>query len=223
MLQDSSLGGGGASQVALVIKNPPASARDIRDARLIPGSGWSPGEGNGNPFQYSCLENPIEEPGSLPSTGSRRVRHNWATEHTAHTPWKVKYSSVAGIQGLALSGQVRRVTDWSIASNRSRRGSYDFTHAWLLGKDPDAGKDWRQEKGMTEDEIVGWHHWLDGHEFKQAPGVGDGQGGLMCCSPWGRKESDMTERLNWLTEVERMQAYISESSQLEGSYIVDLL
>ena len=69
---------------------------------------------------------------------------------------------------------------------------------WLIWKDPDAGKDWRQEeKGMTEDEIVGWHHWLDGHEFELAPGVGDGQGGLVSCNPWGRKESDMTEWLNW--------------------------
>ena len=56
---------------------------------------------------------------------------------------------------------------------------------WLVGKDPDAGKDWRQEeKGMTEDEMVGWHHRLDGHEFEQAPGAGDGQGSLGCCSPW---------------------------------------
>ena len=70
----------------------------------------------------------------------------------------------------------------------------------LIGKDPDAGRDWRQEgKGMTEDETVGWHHWLSGHEFEQAPGDGDGQGGLTCCSPWGRKESDTTERLNKLT------------------------
>ena len=69
---------------------------------------------------------------------------------------------------------------------------------WLIGKDPDAGKDSRQEeKGMTEDEMVRWHHWLDGHKFEQAPGVGDGQGSLACCSPWGCKESDMTERLNW--------------------------
>ena len=69
---------------------------------------------------------------------------------------------------------------------------------WLTGKDPDAGKDWRQkDKGTTEDEIVGWHHWLDGHEFEQALGVGDGQGSLACCSPWGGKESDMTDRLNW--------------------------
>ena len=69
----------------------------------------------------------------------------------------------------------------------------------LIGKDSNAGKDWRQEeKGVTEDEMAGWHHQLDGHEFEQAPGVGDvGQGSLACCSPWGCKESDMTEQLNW--------------------------
>ena len=69
---------------------------------------------------------------------------------------------------------------------------------WLIGKDPDVRKDWRpEEKGTTEDEMVGWHHWLNGHEFKKALGVGDGQGGLVCCSPWGHKELDMTEWLNW--------------------------
>ena len=69
---------------------------------------------------------------------------------------------------------------------------------WLSGKDPDAGQDWRQkEKGTTENEMVGWHRWLNGHEFEQAPGVGDGQGSLECCSPWGCKESDTAERLNW--------------------------
>ena len=69
---------------------------------------------------------------------------------------------------------------------------------WLTGKEPDAGNDWRQEeKGMTEDEMVEWHHWLDGHEFEQAPGVGDGQGNLECFSPWGHQESDTTEWLNW--------------------------
>ena len=68
---------------------------------------------------------------------------------------------------------------------------------WLLGKDPDAGKDWRQEeKGMTEDEITGWHHQLNGHEFEQALVVGDGQGSLACCSPWGHKELELTEQLN---------------------------
>ena len=65
---------------------------------------------------------------------------------------------------------------------------------WPTGKDPDSGKDWRQEeKGMTEDEIIGWHHRLSKHEFEQASQVGDGQGSLVCCSPWGRKELDMTE------------------------------
>ena len=69
---------------------------------------------------------------------------------------------------------------------------------WLIGKDPDAGKDWKWEKkGMTEDEMVGWHHWLKRHEFELTVGVGDGQGGLACCSPWGCKESDTTEWLNW--------------------------
>ena len=69
--------------------------------------------------------------------------------------------------------------------------------SWLIGKDPDAGKDWRQEKkGMTEDEMFGWHHWLNGHEFEQAPGDGDRQGSLVCCSPWGHKELNMIEWLN---------------------------
>ena len=73
--------------------------------------------------------------------------------------------------------------------------------SWLIWKDPDAGKDWGQEeKGTTEDEIVGWHHQLNGHEFGRAPGVVDGQGGLDCCSSWGHKESDTTERLNWTLE-----------------------
>ena len=69
---------------------------------------------------------------------------------------------------------------------------------WLIWKVPVSGKDWRQKgKGMTEDEMVAWHHWLDGHEFEQALRVGDAQGSLTCCSPWGCKESDMTEQLNW--------------------------
>ena len=68
---------------------------------------------------------------------------------------------------------------------------------WLIGKDPDARKDRRQEKGTTEDEMVGWHHRLQGHEFDQASGVGDGQGTLASCSPWGFKESKTIEQLNW--------------------------
>ena len=70
--------------------------------------------------------------------------------------------------------------------------------SWLIGKDPDPGRDWGpEEKGMTEDEMAGWHHRLNAHEFGWTPGVGDGQGGLVCCDSWGRKESDTTEQLNW--------------------------
>ena len=70
--------------------------------------------------------------------------------------------------------------------------------SWLIGKDPDIGKHWRhEEKGATEDKMAGWHSWLDGHGFEQAPGVGDGQGSLAGSSSWGHEESDMTEQLNW--------------------------
>ena len=79
---------------------------------------------------------------------------------------------------------------------------------WLLGKDSDAGKDWRQEeKGTTEDEMVGWHHRLYGHEFEQVPGVGDGQGSLA----WGRKESDTTEQLNWIEKYRPFFFFLGKS------------
>jgi len=69
--------------------------------------------------------------------------------------------------------------------------------SWLIGKDPDARNDWgHEEKEVAEDEMVGWHHWLNGHEFEQTLGNTEGQGSLVCCSSWGCKESDVTERLN---------------------------
>ena len=72
--------------------------------------------------------------------------------------------------------------------------------SWLVRKDPDAGKDWRQEeKGATEDEMVGWHHRLNGHEFGQALGDGEAQGKLACCNPWGRKESNRLSNWNLLS------------------------
>ena len=85
---------------------------------------------------------------------------------------------------------------------------------WLTGKDPDAGNNWSQEeKGMPEDEMVGWHHWLNGHGFGWTPEVGDGWGGLVCCSPWGHKELDMTERINWtelnLSKLKSYDVFIS--------------
>ena len=79
--------------------------------------------------------------------------------------------------------------------------------SWPIGKDSDAGRDWGQEeKGTTEDEMAGWHHWLDGHEFEGTLGVGDGQRGLACCDSWDLKESDATERLNW-TELKQSHIY----------------
>ena len=96
-------------------------------------------------------------------------------------------------------------------------------NSWLIGKDPDSGRDWGQEeKGTTEDEMAGWHHWLDGHEFEWTLGVGDGQGCLVCCDSWGRKKSDTTERLNW-TELRRnelLPSFFCGSFMhpLQGSY-----
>ena len=95
---------------------------------------------------------------------------------------------------------------------------------WLIGKDPDAGKDWRwEEKGMTEDEMAGWHHWLNGHEFKQALGVSDGQGSLACCSSWGHKSwtqlSDWTEVNCTAQAHELITCYWSQMKSLYGLYI----
>ena len=84
--------------------------------------------------------------------------------------------------------------------------------SWLIGKAPDAVKDWGQEEKGTEDEMVGWHHRLNGHGFGWTPGAGDGQGGLVCCSSWGRKELDMNERLNW-TELIYGQLIFNQGSK----------
>ena len=95
--------------------------------------------------------------------------------------------------------------------------------SWLIGKDSDAGRDWGQEeKGTTENEMAGWHHWLDGRESGWTPGVGDGQGGLACCNSWGRKESDMTERLNW-TELNWMNRKKEKGEWEEGGRSQSLL
>ena len=114
----------------------------------------------------------------------RFLRVPWMARRSNQSIWKEinpKYS----LEGLMLKlklqyfGHLMRRTDWSEKTLMLR-------------------KDWRQEeKGMTEDEMVGWHHQLNGHEFEQVSGAGYGQGSLACCSPWGHKESDTTEWLNW--------------------------
>ena len=128
--------------------------------------------------------------------------------------WIIKKAECWRIDGFELwAGELLRVpwtarkSNWSILKEISPEYSLEglmlklklqyFGHLiWLIGRDPDAGTDRRQDKGTTEDEMVGWHHWLDGHEFEQAPGDGEGQRNLACFSPWGRKESDTTEWLN---------------------------
>ena len=90
--------------------------------------------------------------------------------------------------------------------------------SWLIGNS-DAGRDWGQEeKGTTEDEMAGWHHWLNGRESEWTPGVGDGQGGLVCCNSWGSKESDTTERLNW-TELKLFISAIHLSNFIPYFYL----
>ena len=96
----------------------------------------------------------------------------------------------------------------------------------LFRKNPDAGKDWRQEgKGTTGDKIVGWHHLLNGRESEQASWDGEGQGSLACCSPWGHKESDMTERLNWtdLTTIYFFKLHLLKIRNLCGIRIITFL
>ena len=83
--------------------------------------------------------------------------------------------------------------------------------SWLIGKDSDAERDWGQEEnGTTEDEMAGWHHWLDGREFEWTPGGGGGQEGLACCNSWGCRESDMTEWLNWTEEIKLNKKHLNK-------------
>ena len=104
---------------------------------------------------------------------------------------KIKPVNLKGNQSWVVTGRTEAEAETPILWPPDAKN-------WLIGKDPDAGKDQRQEKkGMTEDEMVGWHQWLDGHEFEQASGVGDEQQSLACCNPWYCKELDTTEQLNW--------------------------
>ena len=115
----------------------------------------------------------------------------WCWRRLLRVPWTARRSNQSILKVISpeysLEGLMLKLKLWLPDAKN-----------WLIGKGPDAGKDWRQDKkGTTEDGMVGWHHRLDRHEFKQAPGVGDGQGSLACCSPRGCKESDTTEWLNW--------------------------
>ena len=118
----------------------------------------------------------------------------WCWRRLLRVPWTARRSNQAILKETS--------SEYSLEGLRLKTKTPVFwlpdAKSWLIWKDPDAGKDWGQEeKGTTEDKMAGWHHQLDGHGFGWTPGVGDGQGGLVCCSSWGGKESDTTEQLNW--------------------------
>ena len=118
----------------------------------------------------------------------------WCWRRLLRVPWTARTSNQSILKeispGISLEGNDAKAETpvlWP-----------PHVKSWLIGKDSDAGRDWGQEdKGTTEDEMAGWHHWLDGRESEWTLGVGDGQGGLACCDSWGHKESDMMDWLNW--------------------------
>ena len=121
----------------------------------------------------------------------------WCWRRLLRVPWTARRSSQSILKASVL-GVHWKDWCWSWSSNTLATWCEELTCL----KRPDAQKDWRwEEKGTTEDEMVGWHHWLDGHGFEQAPGVGDGWGGLACCSPWGHKQPDT----HWATELNQSQ------------------
>ena len=139
----------------------------------------------------------------------------WCWKRFLRVPWTARRSNQSILKEISpeylLEGVMLKLKLQYFGHLMGRTDSFE---------NPDAGKDWRrEEKGMTEDEMVGWHHWLNGHDFEQAPGVGDGWEGLVCCSPWDRKESDMTEPRNW-TELIRKNSkfdYIHKEASIRIS------
>ena len=121
------------------------------------------------------------------------IYHYWVLEKTLESPLdgkEIQPVNPKGNQSWIFTGKTNAESETPILRPPDVKN-------WLIGKDPDAGKDWRrEEKGTAEDEMIRWHYHLNGHEFEQAPGDDEGQGSPVCCSPWGHKESDMTDQLN---------------------------
>ena len=118
----------------------------------------------------------------------------WCWRKLLRVPWTARRSNQSILKeispGCSLEGMMLKL--------KLQYFGHLMWRVDFIGKDSDAGRDWGQEeKGMTEDEMAGWHHQLDGRESEWTPGVGDGQGGLACCDSWGHRESDTTEQLNW--------------------------
>ena len=120
----------------------------------------------------------------------------WCWRRLLRVPWTARRSNQSFLKeispGCSLEGLMLKLKPQYFGHLMGKADSFEKT---------DAGKDWGQEKGMTEDEMVGWHHQLNGHGFGWTLGVGDGQGGLACCDSWGSEELDMTEQLNWTDRV----------------------
>ena len=142
----------------------------------------------------------------------------WCWRRLLRVPWIARRSNQSILKEISL--------ECSLEGLMLRLKLQNFGHltqrairVFFIWKDPDAGKDWRQEKGTTEDEMAGWHHWLNGHEFGWTLGIGDGQGGLACCGPRGRKESDITERLNWTDSYFTMLCLFLLYSRLNQFYV----
>ena len=136
---------------------------------------------------YGC------ESWTIKKTERRRIEafELWCWRRLLRVPWTARRSNQSILKeispGCSLKGLMLKL----------KLKYSGHLKSWLIWKDPDGGKDWGQEKGTTEDEMVGWHHWLGTHGFGWTLGVGYGQGGLVCCGSWGCKESDTTEWLNW--------------------------
>ena len=128
----------------------------------------------------------------------------WCWRRLLRIPWTARRSNKSILKSWVFIGRTDAEAETPILWPSHAK-------SWLIGKDSDAGRDWGQEeKGTTEDEMAGWHHRLDGHEFAWTPGVGDGQGGLACCDSCGHKESNMTEQLNW-TELKRLKSIVMDT------------
>ena len=172
------------------------------DPGSIPGSGRSPGERNGNPLQYFCLENSMDGGAWWVTVHGVIKSRTRLSDFTFTIAVKTKCLEDFWIYFPTQPVNLKGNQSWIFTGRTDAETEAPIlwpldVKSWFIRKDPDTGKYWRQEeKGMTEDEMVGWHHQLDGHEFEQALGDGDGQGSMVCCSPLGHKESDTTEWLN---------------------------
>ena len=179
------------------------AAMKLKDAYSLEGELWPPRQHIKKQRHYFANKGPSSRRYDLSSS------HVWMWELDYKESWAPKNWS---FWTVVLEKTVESLLDykniqpvhpkgnqsWIFIGRTDAEADAPNVKNWLIWKDSDAEKDWRQEeKGTIEDEMFGWHHWLDGHESEQAPGVGDGQGSLACCSPWGHKKSNMTEQLNW--------------------------